>query len=569
MMVTISAAATVAVAQASISQVVLAVYLFGLLALAVVGYLRSEASEEDFYLAGRQQGVITTSLTIMATFFSSAALLGVPAWVYRDGVAPMLFALNLPVAGAAIYVFGARFARLGRRFGYLTPADLVCDYYGQTAVLRLLVAAVGFLYVVPYVVMQLQAGGYLASRLFPAEESFVWAGQEWSTFELGATALGILTMVYVLVGGMRCVAWTDVIQGGLLLSGMLLAGLATVVAMGGVAGFFGKVASLPREALSLPGATGAWPPFKLLTICMFASLASMIQPGQWMRYYAARSTETLRRSALIFASVLPCCFLFGVMLVALGARALYPPEDTPTGLLPHPTLGDEARDADQVVIVMMQSHIPELLGVFGVGLVAILMVAILAASMSTADSNLHALSALLTRDTYDQFIHPRATEQERAWVGRIVIVITTLLALALVHAGQRQAGWNPLQLIGQMSLVAMAYACQMLPAVIDMLFVRRGTQAGVIAGLLAGLGVVTLFLPFGSWTGWQSAVTLESGADWLQNQLDIGCCGCLINVLVFAAVSSCTTNRDTEQRQLMWKVMDGREVADVARGNRT
>lgn len=544
-----------------LSQIVLAIYLLGLLALAVFGYLRSQASEEDFYLAGRDQGLLTTSLTIMATFFSSAALLGVPGWVYRDGVAPMLFALNLPLAGAAIYVFGARFARLGRRFGYVTPADLVCDYYGQTVLLRLLVAGVGFLYVLPYVVMQLQAGGYLAARLFPAAEPLHWAGREWDTFQLGATALGLLTMLYVLLGGMRCVAWTDVVQGGLLLGGMLLAGVATVFAMGGPSGYFRSVASLPREALSVPGPTGSWTPLRLFTICLFASLASMIQPGQWMRYYAARSTQTLRRSAVIFSVVLPSCFLFGVMLVALGARVLYPPTTGPQGVLPHPLLGNRPADVDQAVILMMQQQIPELLGAVGSCLVSVLMVAILAASMSTADSNLHALSALLTRDTYDQFIRPSGSPREQAWVGRMVIVVTTLLALTLVHAGRRQEGWEPLQMIGQMSLVAMAYSCQLLPAVLDMLFVRRGTRAGLVCGLLAGVGVVTLFLPLGSLIGGAGGEALASRTDWLRQQIDIGCCGFLVNVLVFAAVSRITTNGETQRRRQMWQVMDGTKTS--------
>ena len=70
-------------------------------------------------------------------------------------------------------------------------------------------------------------------------------------------------MLYVLIGGMRSVAWTDVIQGVLLLSGMLIAGLATVMAMGGVGEFFTKVRELPPEALSVPGPSGVWSPWKL------------------------------------------------------------------------------------------------------------------------------------------------------------------------------------------------------------------------------------------------------------------------------------------------------------------
>ncbi|MBT6849857.1 MAG: hypothetical protein HOA16_01565, partial [Opitutae bacterium] len=99
-------------------------YMLLLVWLCYLGYRKGKATEEDYYLAGRGQGTIVTSLTIMATFFSSAALLGIPGVVYRDGVSFFLFALNLPVAGVAVYLLGDRMRKLGKARGYVTPADL-------------------------------------------------------------------------------------------------------------------------------------------------------------------------------------------------------------------------------------------------------------------------------------------------------------------------------------------------------------------------------------------------------------------------------------------------------------
>ena len=84
--------------------VALCAYLGLLLVLALYGYLKASLTEEDYYLAGRRQGFIVTTLTIMATFFSSSAMLAVPGTVYKEGVAFMIFALNLPIAGAAVYI---------------------------------------------------------------------------------------------------------------------------------------------------------------------------------------------------------------------------------------------------------------------------------------------------------------------------------------------------------------------------------------------------------------------------------------------------------------------------------
>ena len=94
--------------------VVLILYMLMLLIFGIVAYLKSSGSEEDYYLAGRGQGVLVTVLTIMATFFFSAAMLGIPGLIYKDGMAFLFFALNLPVSGAVIYILGSRIWRLGR-----------------------------------------------------------------------------------------------------------------------------------------------------------------------------------------------------------------------------------------------------------------------------------------------------------------------------------------------------------------------------------------------------------------------------------------------------------------------
>jgi len=525
-----------------IPHIVLALYMCMLLTFGIVGYLKSKVSEEDYYLAGRGQGVLVTALTIMATFFSSAAMLGIPGLVYKDGMGFLFFVLNLPLSGAAIYLLGSRIWRVGKARGYVTPADMIADYYGGSSLLRSLVALVGFFYVIPYIVMQIKAGGYLAQRMFPYSGSILILGTEYGMFELGTIILSILTMLYVLIGGMRSVAWTDVVQGILLLSGMIIAGLATIMAMGGPASFLSQLARLPAAALSVPGPSNAWSPWKLMTICIFASLSTMIQPGQWMRYYAAKSVKTLKKSALVFAVALPCCFLFGVMLVGLGARALYPPSAESGTLTPHPTIGTNASEFDQVVVVMIQEHVPLLIGGgLGMVVVSLILVAVMAASMSTADSNLHALSAVLTRDVYDRFVRPKASETERAWFGRCVIIVATLLALSLVSIGDKNPDFTPLSLIAQLMFVAMAFSCQLLPLAIDALFIRRGTQTGAICGIASGIFVVFLFTPFTSlFLSGGLEASLKDLTATLGRLFDTGFCGAAVNTAVFIAVSKFT-----------------------------
>ena len=492
----------------------------------------------------------------MATFFSSAAMLGAPGMVYKEGVVFALFALNVPLSGASIYVIGNRIRKLGRTHGHVTPADLICKHYDSPVALRSLVTLIGFLYAVPYVVIQIQAGGIISSQLFDGEHAF----------EIGACLLSLVTMLYIMIGGMRSVAWTDALQGMLLMSGMLLAGAAAVAALRGPTAFFDKVGELPRTSLSVPGTSGSFTPEKLFTLCIFGALGSIVQPAQWMRFYAAKSAKALRRSAVIFALGLTACFLFGVMLIGLGGQVLYPvakpsanggfeyqvqidgqavavPEaDLAKRLakgakpLPHPEVGSGTRDFDQIMVLVLKRHLTKLLGPVGLLLGTLIIIAIMAAAMSTADSNLHAMSAVITRDIYGNILRPNSTEKSRLWVGRGVIAAATLFALVMVFVSRSSENFDPVGMIMPMSLLAIAFSSQLLPVTVDVLFLKRGTRQGAIVGIIAGMLVVLMFSPLlAIITGSESAAVGLFGR--LKQIADIGFCCIVVNVAVFALIS--------------------------------
>ncbi|NIP98294.1 MAG: sodium:solute symporter family protein [Akkermansiaceae bacterium] len=473
-----------------------------------------------------------TSLTIMATYFSGFAILTFPGWIYEGGIAPMLYALNLPVAAAAIYLLGNRIRRIGRKRGYITPADMITDYYGDSALLRGLVALAGALYVLPYVIMQIKAGGLLADGLFRHVEHVTVFGWQITMENVGVGALSLVTMIYVIIGGMRSVAWTDVMQGIILLSAMLLSGVAVMYALDGPSGYFSRVSSeLDGTLLTVndpPGRHNVW---ALLTFCAFASLASIIQPAQWMRFYAARDSRTLRRSSIAFSTILPVCFIFGVFLVGLGGRALYPMEQP--GLLP------DGSKSDQVLIHVIQDYFPLMFGAVGVVMVSLILVAVMAASMSTADSNLHALSAVATRDLYHP-LRPASGESERTWFGRFMIVLATVAAAAITFLG---SGTDLLDTITAFFVLAMAFSAQLLPITVDLLFLRRGSRAGAIAGLGAGLLTVCLFPPLGPLVFGANSSLVETTSH-LKSLFDVGMCGIIVNTVVFVAVSWFTEKPD-------------------------
>ena len=200
-------------------------------------------------------------------------------------------------------------------------------------------------------------------------------------------------------------------------------------------------------------------------------------------------------------------------------------------------MGSTAGEFDQILVVVLKEHLPVLLGPAGAIITSLILVAIMAAAMSTADSNLHAMSALLTRDVYGRFVRPGATQAEKTWIGRGVIALTTVLALALVIAG-RHSEHNPLSMIVILGLLAIAFATQLLPVTVDMLFLGRGTRAGAIAGMIAGIVVVVTLSPFFPMVAPAVATEVLAGPlAAMRKMIDTGAWGLLANGLVFAAVS--------------------------------
>ncbi|MEX2577446.1 MAG: sodium:solute symporter family protein [Verrucomicrobiales bacterium] len=507
---------------------VIGVYLVMLLVLGWMGHRANKPGEEDYYLAGRKQRWLVSTLTIMATFLSSFALLGAPGMVYREGVVFALVSLNIPVAGFCIYTLGRRIWKAGRDGGFVTPADMICDHYKSPVALRLLVALTGLLFVLPYVIMQIKAGGDLAAVLFRGQEN---------AYEIGAVVLASITALYIMIGGMRSVAWTDSVQCVLLLGGMLLAGIAMTVAMGGPSGFAKEVADLPESSLTVPGNTGLWKLPFLLSVCLLMPIGGILQPAQWMRFYSADGPRALRRSALIFIFVLTGCFLFGVMPVGLGGQAQYPLQITADGVSPAAEVGV----FDQILVVVAREQLPVLFGsTIGLVIATLLIVATMAASMSTADSNLHALSAVVTRDLYANLFRPKAGERERLWVGRLTVIIATTISLVMVIAGSRPesslAGF--MEMIVGLALFAVAFSVQLLPITIDLLFVKRGTRAGAVSGLAVGLVFAFAFTSlFPLFVGGDSTLMGLVGTAKLVFPIHAAAWGLIPNALIFVIVS--------------------------------
>jgi len=221
-------------------------------------------------------------------------------------------------------------------------------------------------------------------------------------------------------------------------------------------------------------------------------------------------------------------------------------------LLPNPAVGTTPGGFNDIMLVVLKNHLPELLGGLGALVASLIMVAIMAAAMSTADSNLHAMSAVVTRDIYDRFIRPTAGENERTWVGRAIISIVTIASLGLVIVANRSET-NPLGMIVILGLFAIAFSSQLLPMTFDMLYLRKGTKQGAIAGMVTGLAIVFFISPFMPEMG----EGLGGIRTAMLGMIDKGSWGVIGNVVVFVVVSALTQPLKPEDVAEFSRLADG------------
>ncbi|MCF8110045.1 MAG: sodium:solute symporter family protein [Desulfobacteraceae bacterium] len=408
-------------------------------------YLRSKSEPSDYFLAGRGLGTLVLVLTNGATFFSMWTFLGAYGTFYRLGVSFTSFSFwQIAIIAPLVYVCGTRIWLLGRRFGFITPADMLGDYYGSKAV-HLVTAIVGIVCLFPYAVIQLTGAGKAFVGLTGGEVPF-WVG-----LVLGIVAVGVSTSI----GGLRAVGWTDVVQG-------LFFGLVAWICMfwvigmaGGLKPIFANAASANPGLLTFPEGGGGWAPY--LNITLVWGLAFIFLPHMWQRWYSAKSATVLARAGAFtpfwncIAMTIPC------LVVGLAAYTV----------LPDLTKAE----TDMILPIFFKTYAP----IFGLVVIA----AAFAAGMSSLNSMLLSVGSLFSEDIYHKYFNPGATERRRYYVGRTFVGIFAILMLIFGLSPHGKALLIPLASIGA------AFGTTIIPAAIGPLFWPRATKQGAFWSIIA------------------------------------------------------------------------------------
>ena len=182
-------------------------YLFFSLFVGLIAGRRASKSTEGYVAGDRSIGFIFLYFIMGAAIYSAFAFLGGPGWAYSRGAAAFYIICYGTVGLVPWYFFGPRVAKLGRKFGYVTQAQLFAHRYESRAIPALL-AIISLLAFLPYLTLQMQGAGYVFSVVTEGRIP-VWGG---------AAIAYIVVLIYVFRSGVMAVAWTHTLQGILMLT---------------------------------------------------------------------------------------------------------------------------------------------------------------------------------------------------------------------------------------------------------------------------------------------------------------------------------------------------------------
>lgn len=454
------------------STAVLAGSLVYLAALISIGWwsrrVRRGDSLSEFYLAGRSLGSLVLLFTLFATQYSGNSLSGFPGQTYREGLAYYMSVTFMVAIVGGYLLFAPRLFRESRTHSFVTPTDYLARRFGSTR-----------LNYVASVILAITLANFLLAQLMAMGHAFAGLTADQIPYWAGVVGGALVILVYELMGGMRAVAWTDALQGGLLFVGLLVAALLLV-------GVVGSPAEVIDTISRIAPAKSASPSFETcalwLSNFLLLGLGAPLYPQAIQRIYAARRLRDLKR-ALATMAFLPHLAISTVVFIGLAGIVLFPD-----------LVGQES---DQITFKVL-THLVEQRPL-AYWPVLVVTIGVLAAIMSTADSCLLSLSSVLTKDFFARGRGLDAAQAEaQTRLGSLLSVVVMILLVTLAL--------RPLTTLWNLLVIKFEILIQLSPAfVLGTLHARNDPRGFTARDILRGLAVgltVALGLYFAGHRRW-------------------------------------------------------------------
>jgi len=431
--------------------IIFGIILVGAITGVYAGF-RRQMSLEQWTVGGRGFGLVLIWLLMAGEVYTTFAFLGASGWAYSRGGPTLYIVAYLTLAYVVSFFILPRIWEAGRKFSLHTQADFFQQRYGNKY-LAALVAVVGFLFIIPYLQLQLTGLGLIVQI----------ASFDAISRPLAITIAFIVVAGFVLSSGIRAVAWVSVLKDTLMLVAAFSIGIGVPYHyFGGIKPMFQALVQAKVQHLTMPGSTATMGHTWYISTVLLTSMGFYMWPHAFCSVFTAKSGNTLRRNAVImplYTITLPLLFFVGytAILVTPGLKN-----------------GDLA-----LLSTVRKTFSPWFLGLVGGAgaLTAMVPAAILILAAGT----------LFAKNFFRPLFAPSMSDAGVAKLAKVMVVVITALAMYF-------AIYSSTTLVGLL-LFAYSGIAQFFPGVVLGLFWKRVTALGVFAGLVVGVGC-DMFLIF-------------------------------------------------------------------------
>ena len=442
------------------------IYFVSMLTIGFVFFIKSrkQSGEKDYFLGGRSMGPWVTAMSAQASDMSGWLLMGFPGSILAFGMGKVWIGIGLALGTILNWVIMAK--RL-RRFSKAAndsitlPQYLTNRFASSSPALKVICAVIFLIAFTVYVASAFNAGTTVFCSVIPWFET---------RKQLAMILFAAIILVYTFMGGYKAVCWTDFFQGIL----MLIALLAVPIIMLSFGNFDDTYKSAFAQGVTVFNSNPFTASWQDIASGLGWGLGYFGMPHILVRFMSIKKSSMVKKSSSV-AIVWVILTLGAAIIIAYLARTFLFSDSTSlaASLIP-------AGIQQNLFIRIVDDIFP--------GFIAgVLLSAIIAASMSTADSQLLVASSSFTSDIYKPIIRRnKATDKEILWVGRIVVLIVTIVALLISLSGLNSTNAWASNIMAMVENAWGLFGAAFGPVVILSLFWKRFNYAGAVAGIIAG-----------------------------------------------------------------------------------
>ena len=439
-------------------------YLVIILGIGIYAY-RSTQNFDDYILGGRKMGSFVTAMSAGASDMSGWLLMGLPGAIFLSGLSEAWIAVGLTVGAYFNYrIVAGRLRVFTEQYSnaLTLPEFFAQRFPRQKKALKIISSSIILFFFTIYCASGVVAGAKLFQGLLGLDYS--------SALWLGALS----TILYTFIGGYLAVSWSDTIQASLMIFALLLAPVMVLVNISWEE--INLALTAKSEITRIPYSNWLHNVSGIGVISALAwGLGYFGQPHILARFMAADSVAALNRARRIGITWMLFC-LTGAVAVGYFGLAYFSAKNI------------ELSNAEAIFIELSKL-------MFNPWLVGVVLSAILAAIMSTLSAQLLMCSAAITEDFYKGFIRKQASSQELVWVGRLMVIVISIIAISIAQ--------NPdSKVMGLVSYAWAGFGAAFGPIVILSLFNRNISSQAALWGMISGAITVIGWKPLMAYLGW-------------------------------------------------------------------